>query len=80
MTDSGNHRIYVLTNQGTEHPVPGLAKPSGSTPGHFLNPVGVAVHGVGEAARLFVSEWVGRRIQVLSLDGASLQVAPNMNT
>ena len=43
---------------------------AGAAPGEFTAPTGVAVaHG-----RLYVSELVGRRVQVLTLEGAPLQV------
>ena len=44
----------------------------GTAPGEFNSPIGIAAaHG-----RLYVSEHLGRRIQVLSVDGSPLQVVP----
>ena len=42
----------------------------GSSPGEFRHPVGVALHGF----LLYVSEFTGRRVQVLSIGGEPLQV------
>ena len=47
----------------------------GTAPGQFIDPIGVAVaHG-----RLYVAERRGKRVQVMSLKGESLQVLPTPN-
>jgi len=79
IADSGNHRIVVCRHADGAH-VRCIGKAGqtrkerkgrkGTDSGEFINPVGVAIgHG-----RLYVSERVGRRIQVLTLEGLPLQV------
>ena len=76
IADPNNHRIVVCRHTDGAH-VRCIGKAGqtrkerkGTDSGEFINPVGVAIgHG-----RLYVSERVGRRIQVLTLEGLPLQV------
>ena len=67
VADSDNDRVQVFTLAG--RPLRAIGS-SGAAPGQFRAPCGVALC----AGLLLVSEWVGRRLQVLTPLGEPLQV------
>jgi hypothetical protein len=67
VVDSGNDRLQVFTPAGILVRVIGA---SGTAPGLFDYPIGVATLG----SRLYVSEWGGKRVQVLTPKGEVLHV------
>ena len=69
VADSTNHRIAVYDING--QPMGFIGK-SGSGPGEFNYPTGVAVHG----RKLYVADFYNQRIQVLDFNGKQLSVLP----
>ena len=71
VADGAHHRICVFSGQGSH--VRSFGK-HGTRPGEFRWPMGVAVTQVDSGPLIYVAEDYGRRLQVLSLLGAPLQV------
>ena len=74
VAEYGNHSVLVFRqSDGASVRRIGRADcESGTAPGEFHGPIAVAAaHG-----RLYVSEHLGRRIQVLSVEGKPLQILP----
>jgi len=70
IVDSGNDRIVQYNHRGLYLRSLGT---KGTAPGQFMQPWGLAIVGLGDGARLIVSEWQGKRVQVLALSGAPVQ-------
>mmetsp|Transcript_47535 Transcript_47535/g.140411 ORF Transcript_47535/g.140411 Transcript_47535/m.140411 type:complete len:288 (+) Transcript_47535:3-866(+) len=67
VADSGNHRLAVFSGAGA---FVRLVGSKGAAPGCFIDPCGIALaHG-----HLYVAEYEGRRLQVLTRLGAPLQI------
>ena len=74
MAEYGNHGVLVF-RQSDGASVRRIGRADfepGTAPGEFNSPIGIAA----AHNRLYVSEHLGRRIQVLSVDGSPLQVVP----